>query len=796
MQDDDDREDSTDWRPQTDPTIAALYEQPIGDKEEAPWEQERLRLQRAVILGAPGGGKTFLTQTTALAMAKQGLEEWKKRSTPLDQLPLPIRADLNDLASESGSDDLFDILPSLVSSTYKLPALEPWLRRNLKADNCWVIFDALDQVDSDYMVGLTRRLESIRDWKCHALITCRKANYDRTNIPWTTITEYELAPFDATEIAAFITRWHAGKDGRGEKLNEVVGRSYSLQQACGTPLMLTLACLAHEEEALTEETRRVDLYWMVLRGILRNAWREPRLGPKDPRIDDLLRMLRPMAWKLFVVSPSVNQFASSRVVEAIEVGASSARLTDAVLAVRDELVERGVRVDAGMVRGEGQFSFLHRSFQEFLVAEYLGREVDGRGWEAIRPLLDKKSWAPEWQEVIVLLAGILKDPAPLLEMLRVPEKDDIFRHRLALAAQCMGELSTRVECKALINDVTAQAWECYWSHAIQSTEKAAEGIVHALPALAKVDGAIRSHLRLLAHTSGLLLNPDKNVRSDAARALGRMGPTAAHTDVVDRLVACLRDPVRDVRYGATDALGAMAPTSARANVVDRLLELLRHSEGILGYHAAVALGRMGPAVHAVVVGHLFEYLLDPDANVRASAALALGRMGARSGTRGGGGPAGRLPVGSSRGSASQGCGCAREDRAGGTRTGCGPVAGASAESKAKCGRRGDRGAGEYGAVGGRGCGGPAGGVPAGSGQGDAIRCRDSVEKDWADGGAGGRCGPAGGVCAGSRRPGCASMPQRPWGGWGQRRRAQTWWISSWKGCGTRMSGCSTRPPKR
>jgi hypothetical protein len=623
----DDREDSRDWRPQMDPSIAALYEQPIGEKEEAPWEQERLNVQRAVILGAPGGGKTFLTQTTALALAKQGLEEREKRSKPLDQLPLPIRVDLNDLASESGSDDLLDILAPLVSKNYKLPALEPWLRRNLKADNCWLILDALDQVDSDHMVGLTRRLESIRDGKCHALVTCRKANYDRAGIPWTTITEYELAPFDATEIAAFITRWHAGKDGRGEQLNEVVGRSYSLQQACGTPLMLTLACLANEEEALTEETRRVDLYWMVLRGILRNAWREPRLGPSDPRIDDLLRMLRPMAWELFMASPSVNQFPSSRVVEAIEVGANAARLPDSVLGLRGELVDRGLLVNAGVMRGEGQFSFLHRSFQEFLVAEYLGREADGRGWEAIRPLLDKKSWAPEWQEVIVLLGGTLKNPLPLLEMLRVPEKDDLFRHRLALAAQSLGELSAEVECTALINDVTAQAWFCYGYHEFRNAEIAVPHITRALPALAKLDGELRPGTRLLAQLVDLVRSPIYPDADVAALTLKRMGTAAAREDVIRALLEWLLD--NDPRAGPTAAMALAAfPDSVRRCVADQLANWLGEAEKHVQSRAALALVQLGPRVTPTeVVDRLIEWLV-MDVPHDCESIELLGEMGA------------------------------------------------------------------------------------------------------------------------------------------------------------------------
>ena len=50
------------------------------------------------------------------------------------------------------------------------------------------------------------------------------------------------------------------------------------------------------------------------------------------------------------------------------------------------------------------------------------------------------AWLPAWQEVIVLLAGNLNDPLPLLEMLADEGKDDLFRHRLAVAALCLPEI--------------------------------------------------------------------------------------------------------------------------------------------------------------------------------------------------------------------------------------------------------------------------------------------------------------------------------------------------------------------
>jgi hypothetical protein len=106
---------------------------------------------------------------------------------------------------------------------------------------------------------------------------------------------------------------------------------------------------------------------------------------------------------------------------------------------------------------ETAYSFIHLTVQEFLAAAALARMINQTktAWDTeieftdriwiVRELVDKKAWDPRWQEVIVLLAGQLNDPVPLLEMLSDAEKDDLFRHRLCLAALCLPELQLDTE---------------------------------------------------------------------------------------------------------------------------------------------------------------------------------------------------------------------------------------------------------------------------------------------------------------------------------------------------------------
>lgn len=151
---------------------------------------------------------------------------------------------------------------------------------------------------------------------------------------------------------------------------------------------------------------------------------------------------------------------------------------------------------------ESGYSVLHRSFQDFLTACALARQagsptpnvpyesdranfVQTANWTALHwqrayaaidrakgdaienlnPLyryiafLDRRCWHPDWHETFLFLAGKMEDPALLLDLLCCPfdnpkiNRDDIFCHRLALAAECLGE----IDWKKMLGDETEPA---------------------------------------------------------------------------------------------------------------------------------------------------------------------------------------------------------------------------------------------------------------------------------------------------------------------------------------------------
>ena len=119
----------------------------------------------------------------------------------------------------------------------------------------------------------------------------------------------------------------------------------------------------------------------------------------------------------------------------------------------------------------------------------------------------------------------------------------------------------------------------------------------------------------------VLEDPEENVRAEAVIALGRIASAAAVPALVDRL----RRDNGWVREEAARALGRIGP-SARAAVPD-LMHALRRDDPPVRRQAARALGRLGSEA-ALAIPALKEALRDAEESVQAEAGKALESLGA------------------------------------------------------------------------------------------------------------------------------------------------------------------------
>jgi hypothetical protein len=297
--------------------------------------------------------------------------------------------------------------------------------------------------------------------------------------------------------------------------------------------MLTMLCRAHTEQQRhpappTERaevfTRRVSQYRLCLHGLLRD-WREERerrtIG--DGYVEAVLEVLAPAAYALF--AGGHEQFGEGLLREKVR-AALGGLGTGHELAGRDatsviaELKHAGVLVTTGERRA-APLLFLHRTFHEYLAAHELARRAQVKGWQAIAALVDRKACRPAWQEVIVLLAGQLPDPEPLLRLLADQRGDDLFRHRLAVAAVRLTEIRGDARERLVVDRVAAKVVTLWVMHLRKGTEAAVMHLERALSAIGQANGSPAA-APALDRLVELTRIGNWAVRRAAAGALGRI----------------------------------------------------------------------------------------------------------------------------------------------------------------------------------------------------------------------------------------------------------------------------------
>lgn len=292
----------------------------------------------------------------------------------------------------------------------------------------------------------------------------------------------------------------------------------------------------------------------------------------------------------------------------------------------------------------------------------------------VAEMVDRKAWDSAWEEALVFLAGMLGDPTPMVFSLADERSDDLFRHRLALAARCLGEISAErlgsSESRKIRDGATTAAFSLLWQSHERGTVAVVEHLQRVFPALAAGSGeawdtsvieALRSRMRAeevsqrlramevveaLIRQAGLcdariigalverLLNDDDaHVRGHAAHALGTMGePAAAYPGLIEALLDRFLhdDDERNGRGTAAWALGAIGRyVPDKVPLLDTIVGLVDGPDRMGRFLAMNVLSEMGEAIsgHAGARNALVRCLIgNQDSLERAKAAETLGAI--------------------------------------------------------------------------------------------------------------------------------------------------------------------------
>ena len=384
------------------------------------------------LLGGPGSGKSTFVNFVALCLAGEALgyedanlailtaplpsedRDEEPQPQPWDHGPLlPVCIVLRDLAARGLPDPGERACPELVERVsgdtlwafivaelgQTLAEYAPHLKAELLERGGLILLDGLDEVPDAH-----RRREQVKravqgfaaDFpRCRFLVTSRTYAYQRQDWKLERFMEVVLSPFTPAQIARFVDGWYAhvgavrgliaeDAQGRATLLKTAIERSERLAELATRPLLLTLMASLHAWRGGSLPEKREELYADAV-DLLLDQWESPKVV-RDAAGQPLVRQPSLAEWLKVdraVVRTELNRLAfeahrdQPRLVGTADV--SQERLVSGLMHVARNpdikparLVEY-IRDRAGLLaaRGEGVYTFPHRTFQEYLAACHL-----------------------------------------------------------------------------------------------------------------------------------------------------------------------------------------------------------------------------------------------------------------------------------------------------------------------------------------------------------------------------------------------------------------------------------------
>lgn len=362
------------------------------------------RLDRTVLLGDPGGGKTTAANVLTDHFAGDGsarvaflvtLREYAARTPIAWSVAEHVEHNLNTL--------------------YQCPPPDGLVERLLLTGRAVVIFDGLDELlDTSRRRDVSERVEQF----CSAyplapvLVTSRVVGYDQARLDDTQFSCYRLGGFGDAEVAEYAGKWFGTQEGlapaeAAAKAAAFLTESANAADLRANPLLLSLMCILYRG-AGSLPGDRAGIYARCAELLLRK-WDEQRDLYRTLGSDHLVEpTLRYLAWWLFTREDSrtaaterelvakAAEFLYERGYETEEQAAAAAR----------EFIEfcRGrmwVFSDAGTTAdGEKLYGFTHRTFLEYFAAWHLA--VTSESPEDLARTLGPRIAAGEWATVAEL----------------------------------------------------------------------------------------------------------------------------------------------------------------------------------------------------------------------------------------------------------------------------------------------------------------------------------------------------------------------------------------------------------
>ena len=377
------------------------------------------QLDRSVILGNPGGGKSTLSDMVShlLATDYDSRLVGQRRLTPIHVV---LRAFGEHKQRYPCS--LADFIELTANSKYQIPPPRRAFEYLLRTGRMLVIFDGLDELlDTAYRREISEDIETFSAFypSTPILVTSRQIGYQQAPLDANRFKAFVLADFSSDQVAEYACKWFAIEpqwtdDERHRRVSTFIEESDIVPDLRSNPLMLALICNIYKGENYIPRNRP-EVYEKCAT-MLFDRWDKSRgIKPNLPFEAHLPYAMKYLAHWLYTVDPLIHGVRDSQIVVKATEYLHEWLYKDKAVAAQAarEFVEfcKGrawVFVDVGSTAdGHDLYQFAHRTFLEYFTAAHLVRTIETPG--QLYANLGSRIAKREWDVVAQLSFQLLND---------------------------------------------------------------------------------------------------------------------------------------------------------------------------------------------------------------------------------------------------------------------------------------------------------------------------------------------------------------------------------------------------
>jgi hypothetical protein len=354
-------------------------------------------VDRTVLLGDPGGGKSTLSNFLTMTWARDS------------QGPIPFHVTLREFALESDHFSVVQYIESQLPSAYQLQPEPGAVEDFLLGGNAVLIFDGLDELtDPTKRRAMTTAVETFafRYPMVRIFVTSRRVGYEQAQLDPSNFELFGIDGFNSAEVSEYVHKWFASQSAyteaeAGKRSRDFVSQSQAVKELSANPLMLSLMCIIFRGENFIPRNR--PAIYEKCANLLFEKWDGHRQieVPLQAR-DHVDAAMKHVAF-VFLESGSsdtgikretlVREMTTYLYPRAMETEDKARRAAEEFV---DFCAGRAwVFSDAGTTAdGEPIFTFTHRTFMEYFAAVHLIRTTDTpeKLAQSLLPRIAREEW--------------------------------------------------------------------------------------------------------------------------------------------------------------------------------------------------------------------------------------------------------------------------------------------------------------------------------------------------------------------------------------------------------------------